>query len=157
MLKCKDYKEMVSAQMDGEISPEEEQELNEHLKTCSECLSFAEEMQAMKADLPVWNDIQVPSDVEHKILNKTVYKRGNVKKSILSVFAGYYRIPRGLAWASGVIILVLIVNAVINLNGFLQKSEIPELRQANQPIIQKVTITENDLVSYSAFGKQNGS
>ena len=45
---CEDFKKLLMAHIDGEISPDEEQELQQHLKDCAECSAELEEMQKLK-------------------------------------------------------------------------------------------------------------
>ena len=43
------FKDRISAFLDGELKNEEEQLMAEHLKTCSECQSIYQELQALDA------------------------------------------------------------------------------------------------------------
>ena len=45
---CEEYRKLLMALIDGEISPEDEQTLSEHLITCSECRTELEHMRRLK-------------------------------------------------------------------------------------------------------------
>lgn len=44
---CKEIREMISAYVDGEASPEEVREVREHLRACAECRSVEQQMRAL--------------------------------------------------------------------------------------------------------------
>ena len=46
-MECKDIREIISAYVDGEASPEETREVREHLGACAECRSAEQQMRAL--------------------------------------------------------------------------------------------------------------
>ena len=94
-MNCDKYKELISAQLDGEISAEEEKELNEHMAKCSDCSDFAASLKDIIELSAKRNNVSMPIDLEQSILGKTAKK----KRSLLEHLTGYYRVPKFAIWA----------------------------------------------------------
>lgn len=49
---CEQYEELISAGVDGELSPDEQRHLTRHLESCSSCRAFASSVGAMSVQKP---------------------------------------------------------------------------------------------------------
>lgn len=153
-MSCDKYKEMISADLDVELNKEEREILEKHLLGCEACRRLAEELQKMRA-VAVSSELEnMPNELEKQILAKTVHVQK--KKSIVDVFKGYYRIPRGLVWV-GVLALLLLAGDTF-LKSFKSESVTPVVRieRLDSPAkVQKVVFTEDDIVSVKTATKRN--
>ena len=54
---CRKYERMISTDIDGELSPEEEREMQLHLNSCRRCRTLKIEMERMCASMRVMDTI----------------------------------------------------------------------------------------------------
>jgi anti-sigma factor RsiW len=152
-MSCEEYKEMISVRLDGELSRDDDIILDNHLKSCSECRQFADELESFIQLNQSIEQSKMPTHTEREIIAKTINSNAK-KKSLLNYLGGNYRIPRGLVWVG---MLVIIVSAG---NIFFRKSrtslKTPQI--TIQPVrfeatVQKVKMSEADIVSSSAISR----
>lgn len=60
MERCERYTQLLSARMDGELAPQERQELENHLAICPECRALAEQLEALRACMQDMEDVPAP-------------------------------------------------------------------------------------------------
>ena len=153
-MKCEYFREMLSAHLDGELSREEEEALDEHLEGCESCRVFAAAIGGLKEKAAADRVETIPSGLEEKILSQTI-KGSPKKESALGFIRGYYRVPRGLAWATAVLVLILAVNSF---RGVPDKSEMvaPSVEMSEQAfVIQRVTMTQDDVIMSKTVTAEN--
>lgn len=157
-MSCEKYRELFSANLDGELSSEEYGELEFHLGECSRCRNFTLDLSDMRARADSSEVESIPVELEDKILSRTV-KASNPKSSLFDIFKGHYQIPRGLVWAGALALILLTANAIIE--PFDSSQNTPDFTIEMDPdalVIQKVKLTEKDMVSTSSITKRaNGS
>lgn len=68
MAHCDEYSELISASLDGALSPAEAEKLNAHLALCPECKALYEELTALRAALSDLPPVEVPSDLTERIM-----------------------------------------------------------------------------------------
>lgn len=61
---------LISAYIDGETTPEEEQQIRAHINECVECRSLLENTQKISSLLKTWKDEFLSPDLEQKIQNQ---------------------------------------------------------------------------------------
>lgn len=66
---CEHYEELLSAALDGELSAEEQRELDEHLARCPACAALFDELSAQCAALREL-DCQFPDGLHERILDR---------------------------------------------------------------------------------------
>jgi len=66
-MNCEFDKTKISAYIDGELSTEEIRETEEHIKSCSECKAFYEELMEMKEMLFEMEEIELPQGYEDEL------------------------------------------------------------------------------------------
>jgi hypothetical protein len=60
-MKCSKVKVLLSAELDGELTPSEEMALTRHLAKCAECAQEKVELSALRGDMSLWSD-EEPSE-----------------------------------------------------------------------------------------------
>ena len=65
---CRKYERMISADIDGELSPEEEREMQLHLNSCRRCRTLKVELERMCASIRVMDTIPAPKDLAKKTM-----------------------------------------------------------------------------------------
>ena len=65
---CRKYERMISADIDGELSPEEEREMQLHLNSCRRCRTLNVELERMCASIRVMDTIPAPKDLAKKTM-----------------------------------------------------------------------------------------
>ena len=68
MAHCDEYMELISASLDGALSPAEAEKLNAHLAQCPECRALSEELTALHAALSDLPPVEVPSGLTERIM-----------------------------------------------------------------------------------------
>lgn len=60
-MKCSKAKELLSVELDGELTPGEELALTRHLAKCTECMQEKAELSALRGEMSLWAD-EEPSE-----------------------------------------------------------------------------------------------
>jgi len=102
---CKEIQNNLSAYMDQELAPAEEQSIGTHLGVCEECSAHYAELLKGWQLLDAWEDVTPPDRVQRKILESARTQRKafpvravfSVAAALLLVFgiAAYYSGQRG--------------------------------------------------------------
>jgi anti-sigma factor RsiW len=107
---CDYFKELISAQIDGELTPDESRALERHLQDCPACARLSEELKQQSQSMASHPTAAIPETLAANILAATVRKpeQGRVHQKIVAFFAGNYRIPRVAVWATAAVLIVLL-------------------------------------------------
>jgi hypothetical protein len=73
-MSCPQYKDLISGYLDGELSPDQRQRLENHLQTCPVCAEELRQFTAMKEELAMFK-FKEPSDAELQRYWSGVYNR----------------------------------------------------------------------------------
>lgn len=68
MSNCDEYLELISARLDGALSPEENTRLEEHLAGCPDCRALAEELSALHAAVAALPPVAPPPDLAGRVM-----------------------------------------------------------------------------------------
>lgn len=144
-MNCEYFRELISGRLDGELSPDEERQLDEHLNECPSCRELAGYMGDLKEVVGNDKPETLPPGVEKQILEKTM--QAPKRRSLLREFiGGYYRVPKGLAWATFVLFLLLAANSFrVKAPSVDEEKAVIETAE-RVAVIQKVTLSQDDKV-----------
>lgn len=68
MISCERAWELLSQQLDEPLSPQEKQELEEHLAACPSCRKDKEELELLDQALRNLGEIQAPADFTQRVM-----------------------------------------------------------------------------------------
>jgi len=152
---CDYFRELLSANRDGELTEQENRVLTAHLQTCLPCRAFADELSALGDALALWRPEPLPSMVKDQILGRTI---GHAVNSRTGFLRGYYRIPRSLAWAAILAVVLLLVNTIADPFSAHRQPDAASSPSVGSVRVQKVVLTQKDLVSsYTIVGGDHPS
>jgi anti-sigma factor RsiW len=151
---CEKYQELISAFIDGELSISEETELKAHIDDCPECRKTLDEIKELRALMEKDRPAVMPADIEKRIL-LDVQKGKKTRKGLLGFLGGYYRIPRGVAWASLVLLLLLTVNSLVNPFRQQQESIMAGKDMGTEIKVQMIELTEVDVIGVRTISNDN--
>ncbi len=97
---CQQYCELLSARLDGELTGEEERELEAHLKQCPRCRALAEQLSGLHGDFSALEEVQAPQGFAQGVMDRI---RAGEQKKVIPLF----RRPQFKAVASLAACLVL--------------------------------------------------
>lgn len=148
-MNCTQYRELISARRDGEITPDELTDLERHLRDCPDCRAFARELEELGEAMVERPRERIPEKVERRILSDTIGAKASTVSRRAGFLRGYYRVPRSLAWA-GVIALVVLV--FFQIFAPLSK-ESRELTPApvEDRVSQHIVLSQRDIVYTHSF------
>ena len=69
-MSCEKYLDLISARLDGELTAQEQAELDAHLKTCPACRAIADELTGMHAALTELGEVPAPAALSAGVLSK---------------------------------------------------------------------------------------
>ena len=106
MKHCEDYTALISAAVDGVLTPGEERLLHEHLSQCPDCLAIYQEMLAIHDAFDGWEE-NPPADLTGAVMGRIRRERKrNRRRRFLPVAAaaaccafiilGYYALPSAI-------------------------------------------------------------
>jgi len=88
MADCKHYQALIAGLLDGELSADENRELNEHLIRCASCRSDYEGLAETDGKLRLVSTIE-PADDVARTLWKLPYSRTARNASLVMIIGGY--------------------------------------------------------------------
>lgn len=142
---CSFSEELLSARRDGELTPDEAAALEKHLLNCPACRKTAQVIDEIGNLVASLERATLPEKTEKAILSETRQER-SASSDIVGLYFRYYRIPRPLAWASVVVMLVLAAGTLAGPVGeMIRRGD--HGRQSPAPGAQKVVLTEYDVIS----------
>lgn len=84
MISCERAWELLNLHLDGALSPQEEQELEEHLASCPACRKEQEELAQMSQALRGLGEVQVPADFTQRVMEQ-VRAESQEKPKVISL------------------------------------------------------------------------
>lgn len=153
-MNCEYFKELISARLDSELTSEEETVLSGHISQCDECSRLSEELRVQRELHRAWKPPEIPADIEKKILDKTIRSSKRAAR-VISFLSGNYLIPKPVVWVTGVIIVLAAISLLRPVLR-MPDSDADNLAQSRPEKIQKVIITDKDIVKTRTYsGKIN--
>ncbi len=153
---CSDYQELISAQLDKELTPAEEQALSAHLKECTVCSDFAKKIAELKNLATSWENEPMPKALERQILARTTHI-GIEKLPVFNFMAGHYKVPKGLAWATVVLFFVLLFNTFLGPLTARHGPDEARPTMTEKTGVQKILLTERDVVQVHTMVLKNNN
>lgn len=137
---CREVEELLSPYLDRELDDESMAEVDEHLKTCSECRQKLEFFAGVKAAARSLPDKDVPADLHAKVMDSVKAARLSIKPKMRFAF----RTP--WAYAAAAILLVIAFSFVSTLAGrYLPgKSGTTAIRSGQENIVSSGTKASTD-------------
>ena len=134
-MNCEQYQEFASADLDGELDAENEPTLWEHLTRCETCRLWRRDLLAIRKEFQHWPEESLPSMPVESALPPSARRK-------------VYHIPRALAWAAAV---VLLVQGVFLTAGIVRAPETaePVIALPEEETVETIVLTVKDRVSFS--------
>ncbi len=108
-MKCIEYSELISAYVDEMLSPQEEEKLMKHLKTCEACQEELEVLKQMQMMYRSLEEVSLP-DQFHEDLIKRLKAESEVKSEHKAKHPIKRRWQYGSALAAAMLVGVLFLN-----------------------------------------------
>jgi predicted anti-sigma-YlaC factor YlaD len=156
-MSCEYYRELISIKFDGELYPDEEKSLNDHLEKCTDCRTFERDIKLTVGLKEKVGKETIPDDIEKKILQNTVGVDHD-KKSWLRSLGGYYRIPRSVVWIGMAAVIYLLGSSIIRPFQYSEPKPVVTVETASvQPAVRRIVLSEEDIISTSNISNpENG-
>lgn len=138
---CRDYNELISQYIDGDLSGDERTLLLDHLKTCPECRRTLESYRAIGARLRGMHPVSVPDTLTGDIFAVTI-NTGPRRLYMLTSRVGY-----SLA-AVAAVVLIFVVAVYLIIGGYQRRID-PEVTASRPggnviwPLTEPISITFN--------------
>jgi len=127
MFKHKNFKEMFSAYLDGELTPQEQQAAIEHLEQCASCRKEFNALQRLERSLKSWKDQDLSLDLEQMIERNYLPKKNKKEvakmKSPKKLFVGV---------TSGALAILLAFGIVLHMQTYSKRGLQGRVRDARQ-------------------------
>ena len=79
MAYCEDYIELISAALDGVLSPAEQEKLTAHLSTCRECQKLYDDLAALRSAMSGLPPVSVPPELKERIMDAVAAEAQDAK------------------------------------------------------------------------------
>lgn len=139
MRDCDKFKLSISEYVDGQLTGEEKDAVEAHLKSCKKCQQLAQNLRALKGALRNLAPVRTSTDFDAmlraniRIRNKSQWRRPNSRREVFMP----WRIP---AYALGIISIVIIAFVSINL---MQQHQSAPLATSQQNSAAQVSSTDD--------------
>ena len=142
-MNCEHCRQLISTAADKELTDGERGSLDEHLAQCSECAQCAGQIRELERLTAEWEASAMPADVEQAVLART---RAKPHGWLTRLWGGSYRIPRPVAWAAAVVLVLLGINAVVGPQRPGEPGQNGNGTLVTQQAVQRIVLTEADVV-----------
>ena len=129
MKPCEDYLELISARIDGELTPDEARRLDEHLAACEACRGELAEAERVWQGLGMLSEPRVSAGLAERVFTRATGGRGGSRR---------FGVPR---WAWGPLATVAAV-LVAFVFGYYTLGEKPLDADTTQ-IVQEMDLLQN--------------
>lgn len=92
---CQRYYELISQRLDGELSQEEERELESHLRICPGCRALAEQLSGLHEEFSTLEEVPAPEGFARGVMNRI--QAENRKKVVPLFKRPQFKAAAGLA------------------------------------------------------------
>jgi predicted anti-sigma-YlaC factor YlaD len=135
-MNCEDFQQLISTEMDGELSPSDEKLLWEHLSSCETCRAWRRDQIEIRLELQRWPEEEMPA-MAVPMAAQSEPPRARV-----------YRVPRVLAWAAALLLFVQGAYVTSTLVSGPRMNGEPAL-MTSEDEVETIVITDKHRVSYS--------
>ena len=137
---CEEYQKRISADLDGELRADEEIGLWEHLRDCADCCSWRRDQILIRAEFHRWPLEALPAKIAEPAPSRTRSR------------AHAYRVPRPLAWAAGILI---VLQSTLSITSMLSRP----VETADEPLdtngyVETITLTPADRTSFTVHSSR---
>lgn len=128
MAYCEEYMELISASLDGALSPAEQEKLTAHLASCAECQKLFDDLNALHAALTQLPPVEVPEGLKGRILDAVAKEAGNV----LPFAPATKKAPpiRWQRWLASAAVLAVVVMGTWNWKPWESRADLPRSAEA---------------------------
>lgn len=149
---CQPFRPLISAFVDGELTPDEVQELERHLLTCADCREVYDDYRLLQTEIRrLPPPPPPPEEIQRYVWEHTVEK---TRSSRLYRWFGVSGLRLGLSSVAAICLLVIVV-AIVGVRGF-QQGVSPAVAgsapAANQlwPVYQPIEISFNKPMDHAS-------
>lgn len=86
-MSCEKYLDLISARLDGELTAQEQAELDAHLQTCPACRAIAKELEGMHSALTELSEVPAPAELSQTVLSKIKAERNANRRRVFRTVA----------------------------------------------------------------------
>lgn len=130
---CDQYRELISADFDGELEPLEEVELFGHLAACADCRLWRRGQVEIRAEFIRWPE-------EEFAPSKELPRAVDVRQTRT------YRVPRTLAWAAG---LLFVAQSTLTITTMLLGRGEDSDQVRTPGTVETISLTPADCTSFT--------
>ena len=87
-MNCERYLDLISARLDGELTAQEEAELNAHLQECPACRAIAQDMNNVHSALSVLGEVEAPEELSQAVMRKVKRERATARRRFARRISG---------------------------------------------------------------------
>lgn len=138
--RCREYNQLLSAYLDGEVTAFERTELLQHLATCAACRATMDEYRSIGTQLRGLPPVQTPDELTDAIYAQTV----DAPPRRLSLFTSRAGYPIAAAAA---VLLVFVVAVFLLVDGYERRID-PSI-VGSEPVGDLVSINEEIRISFN--------
>ena len=148
-LSCDNYREMISAELDGELGNDDRAKLGLHLVQCAECRKFAEQISLFHEIIDSEKALRLPKARRRLILRETIGSNSIWDRILYIIGISGKLTPRAALVAS---LAIAVVTLGIYLTFTSQSHEQADMRAIqleNKNTVLKLVLSDNDIVATS--------
>lgn len=139
MRQCRDIEEQLTAYLDGVLEAGEKESVEEHLSTCSHCLTAFKDLQRTREILARLDEVDPPSGLAEQIMSR-IHEREERRKGLFAklFFPLHIKIPvQALATILVVVLSVYIYKTTLPEMGNFERVPEPQVTGTGSPAAKK--------------------
>jgi len=147
---CDYFKELISADLDGELGSEESDKLKAHIAGCAKCSQFAQEVRSLHDITTSSPPLVLPKSRRKSILRETVGSVTLWSRLVRSIMK-LDKLPRRFAWVGSVAVIVVVLGIALKFVSYGPQREDMQTEQFDREgTVLKLVLSENDIVATSS-------
>lgn len=117
MLSCQEITDLLSAALDGQITPAEQAQLNEHLQHCPACSALFEELQTLHEAAGQLEDLPAPAGFARSVMDRIQAAPVQEQPGNVFPFPNRKRRAPWKTWAVSAAVVAIVALGVFTLPG----------------------------------------
>lgn len=134
MAHCDEYLELISAAVDGALSPNQQEKLNAHLASCAECQRLFDDLLSLHAAIADLPPAEIPAGLKDRIMDAVAAEAENAKVLPFAPKEKKRSPIRWQRWLASAAVLALVVMGTWSWKPWESRADRPQAKEVTSDL-----------------------